>query len=246
MMKVLQYYQDQGIVTVTPTSRPSYLPNLPNIRHTFLQKNMEIKRKTEVIPLNACLYHSLYNYKYIAVLDIDEVITPIKHNNWADMMEEVIQISLKVKNQTRASWHFRNVYFMDEMLDAHEHDHFKEIPEYLHMMQHVYRSANYTKPGQYVKCFHNPQKALILHNHFPLGCLGGVCTSYPVDTGLVHLQHYRQDCVNTLKKSCKNDFKSVSVKDTTIWRWKDQVIQKTSDALLKLGFFGSSSKHEVI
>merc|ERR1712013_288220 len=74
-------------------------------------------------------------------------------------------------------------------------------------MQNVYRSANYTKPGQYVKCFHNPEKALILHNHFPLGCLGGVCTSYPVNTSLAHLQHYRQDCVNTLKKSCKEQFK---------------------------------------
>ena len=113
------------------------------------------------------------------------------------------------------------------------------------MMQHVYRSANYTKPGQYVKCFHNPEKALILHNHFPLGCLGGVCTSYPVDTSLAHLQHYRQDCVSTLKKSCKNDFKSVSVKDTTIWRWKDAVIKRTTEALSKLGFFGSNSENNV-
>merc|ERR1719373_1205345 len=102
----------------------------------------------------------------------------------------------------------------------------KDIPEYMHMARHVYRSANYTKPGQYVKCFHNPEKALILHNHFPLGCLGGVCTSYPVNTSLGHLQHYRQDCVNTLKKSCKNDFKSTSVKDTTIWRWKEKVIRE--------------------
>ena len=141
-----------------------------------------------------------------------------------------------MKIETRASWNFRNVYFMDEMLDIHEPDHFHDIPDYLHMMQHVYRSANYTKPGQYVKCFHNPEKALILHNHFPLGCLGGVCTSYPVNTSLGHLQHYRQDCVNTLKKSCKNDFKSASVRDTTIWRWKDDIVQKTSEALSKMGF----------
>ena len=102
----------------------------------------------------------------------------------------------------------------------------------------VYRSANYTKPGQYVKCFHNPEKALILHNHFPLGCLGGVCTSFPVDTGLGHLQHYRQDCVNTLKKSCANDFKTNSVKDTAIWKVKETVIARTNEALQKMGFFG--------
>jgi len=238
--KVLDYYSKAGLVDVTPISLPGYQPNLPVLQHMYLKSKLNNKRQNELIPYNDCLYRNLYRYDYIALLDIDEVITPIKHNNWADMMEEVVQTSLKVKNETRASWNFRNVYFMDEMLDAHEHNHFKDIPDYLHMMQHVYRSANYTKPGQYVKCFHNPQKALILHNHFPLGCLGGVCTSYPVDTGLGHLQHYRQDCVNTLKKSCANDFKSNSVKDTTIWKVKDTVIQRTNEALQKMGFFGSS------
>ena len=78
-------------------------------------------------------------YDYITLLDIDEVIMPLKHENWAGMMDEVVKGSLKIKNETRASWNFRNVYFMDEMLDAHEHQHFKDIPEYLHMMQHVFR-----------------------------------------------------------------------------------------------------------
>jgi len=238
--KVLNYYTEKNIVDVTPISLPGYQPNLPYLQHMYLKSKLNNKRQNELIPYNDCLYRNIYRYEYIALLDIDEVIMPVKHNNWAEMMEEVVKSSLKVKNETRASWNFRNVYFMDEMLDIHEPEHFSDIPQYLHMMQNVYRSANYTKPGQYVKCFHNPEKALILHNHFPLGCLGGVCTSYPVNTSLAHLQHYRKDCVNTLKKSCKNDFKSASVKDTTIWRWKDQVISKTSEVLTKLGFFHSS------
>ena len=45
----------------------------------------------------------------------------------------------QVKNESRASYNFRNVYFMDEMLETHEHGHFKDIPPYLHMLQHVYR-----------------------------------------------------------------------------------------------------------
>merc|ERR1712241_89105 len=239
--KVLNYYEDKGYVDLTPISLPGYQPNIQVLQHLYLKSKTNNKRQNELIPYNDCLYRNMYRYEYIALLDIDEVIMPLKHTNWEDMMKEAVQSSLKVKNETRASWNYRNVYFMDEMLDAHEHQHFKDIPEYLHMMQHVYRSANYTKPGQYVKCFHNPEKALILHNHFPLGCLGGVCTSYPVDTGLAHLQHYRRDCVNTLKKSCANDFKSNSVKDTSIWKVKDIVISRTNEALQKLGFFGASS-----
>ena len=67
-----------------------------------------------------------------------------------------------MKNISRSSYNFRNVYFMDEMLEANRGDEapgggfFPDIPQYLHMLQHVYRSANYTKPGQYVKCFHDP------------------------------------------------------------------------------------------
>ena len=242
MRKVLDLYEVRDWVDVKRTSFPGYFPSVPLAElPSYWEQHKHEKRQLELVPYNDCFYRNIYRHQYIALLDIDEVIMPLKHTNWEDMMKEAVQSSLKVKNETRASWNFRNVYFMDEMLDAHEHQHFKDIPEYLHMMQHVYRSANYTKPGQYVKCFHNPEKALILHNHFPLGCLGGVCTSYPVDTGLAHLQHYRRDCVNTLKKSCANDFKSNSVKDTSIWKVKDIVISRTNEALQKLGFFGASS-----
>merc|ERR1712203_1091113 len=92
------------------------------------------KRQNELIPYNDCLYRNMYRYEYVALLDIDEVIMPIKHNNWAEMMEEVVKASLKVKNETRASWNFRNVYFMDEMTDLHEPQHFPSIPPYLHML----------------------------------------------------------------------------------------------------------------
>jgi len=238
--KVLDYYSAKGVVDVTPLSLPGHQPNLPVLQHMYLKSKLNNKRQNELIPYNDCLYRNLYRYKYIVLLDIDEVIVPIKHINWSNMMEEVVNVSLKVKNATRASWNFRNVYFMDEMLEINKPDHFQDIPDYLHMMQHVYRSQNYTKPGQYVKCFHNPERALILHNHFPLACLGGVCTSYPVDMTLGHLQHYRKDCVKGLKKSCDRDFKNASVKDTSIWKWKKQVIKGTSRTLNALGFF---SKH---
>jgi len=51
----------------------------------------------------------------------------------------------QLKNESRASYNFRNVYFMDEMLDSNEHGHFKDIPPYLHMLQHVFRSFLTTK-----------------------------------------------------------------------------------------------------
>ena len=238
--KVLDYYVNEGKVDLTPLTLPGYQPNMQLLQHLYLKSRLNNKRQNEVIPYNDCLYRNMYRYDYVALLDIDEVIMPLKHNNWAEMMKEVELEAWSVKNQTRASFNFRNVYFMDEMLKAHQPaGYFKDIPQYMHMTQHVYRSANYTKPGAYVKCFHNTEKVLILHNHFPLGCLGGVCTSYPVNISTGHLQHYRDDCVKTLKKSC-DQFKSDSVLDDNIWRFKDEMISRTSEALSKLGFFRAS------
>jgi hypothetical protein len=39
----------------------------------------------------------LFRYEYIALLDIDEVIMPLVHNSWAEMMESVVAASLKVR-----------------------------------------------------------------------------------------------------------------------------------------------------
>ena len=238
--KVLDYYVKKGKVDLTPISLPGHQPNVKILQHLYLKSKTNNKRQNELIPYNDCLYRNIYRYKYVALLDIDEVILPKSRHTWAELMQDVEKVSLKVKNESRASYNFRNVYFMDEMLTAHldsnDPINISDVPEYMHMLRHVYRSANYTKPGQYVKCFHNTDKALILHNHFPLGCLGGPCTSYSVDTSLAHLQHYRPDCVKALKKSCDKEYKSMSVEDTTIWKYKQQLIERSTETLQTLGF----------
>jgi hypothetical protein len=123
------------------------------------------------------------------------------------------------------------------MLAAHRPEgFFPDIPPYLHMLQHIYRSANFTKPGQYVKCFHSTDQVLVLHNHFPLACLGGKCVSFPVPTDLGRLQHYRADCVTALRKSCATEYKNVSVADSTLWRYKEIVTARAGIALHRMGF----------
>ncbi|XP_036329898.1 uncharacterized protein LOC118755086 [Rhagoletis pomonella] len=192
--------------------------------------------QNEVIPYNDCLYKNHYLYKYIALLDIDEVIMP-KGNFvlWSELMEKVVPESLQIKPEGYNSYNFRNVYLLDDQ--QHEHGWHKDIPMAgMHMLQHVHRAKNYTKPNQYVKCFHVPERVLTLHNHFPLACLGGVCKSYPVNTTDAQLQHYRADCVNTLKKSCE-EYRENSVEDKTIWKYKDELIRRTFRTLDTLGFF---------
>ncbi|XP_077295621.1 uncharacterized protein LOC143917881 [Arctopsyche grandis] len=233
--KVLQHYEQQGKVSVTPLTLPGGQPNAPAFQHLYLTKKTNNKRQNELIPYNDCLYKNLYSYEYIALLDIDEVIMPVKDTDWGTLMDKVVATSNKEHAVPRASYNVRNVYFLDDL--QHAHGWFSDIPRYMHMLQHVYRAKNFTKPMQYVKCFHDPQRVLTLHNHFPLACLGSSCTSYAIDTEDAQLQHYRADCVKTLKKSCEQ-FRQESVMDTTVWRYKDTLVNRVTDTLRTLGFFG--------
>ncbi|XP_050491722.1 uncharacterized protein LOC126874110 [Bombus huntii] len=235
--KILDHYQKLGMVHVTPLTLPGGQPNVPAFQHMYLTKKTNHKRQNELIPYNDCLYKHMYEYEYIALLDVDEVIMPVKDATWQDLMKRVLQKALKIRNETRASYNVRNVYFLDDLL--HSHGYFKEMPKYMHMLQHVYRSQNFTKPNQYIKCFHNPERVVTLHNHFPLACLGAGCTSYPIETEDAQLQHYRADCVKSLKKTCVQ-YRENSVLDTTIWRYKDQLIERVTRTLETLGFFGPS------
>ncbi|XP_014216670.1 uncharacterized protein LOC106645338 [Copidosoma floridanum] len=235
--KVLQYYEQLGKVHVTPLTLPGGQPNLPAFQHMYLTKKTNHKRQNELIPYNDCLYKHMYEYEYIALLDVDEVIMPVQDTTWKELMKRVMPKALKFKNETKASYNVRNVYFFDDLMDSH--GSFNNIPRYMHMLQHVYRSKNFTKPNQYIKCFHNPERVVTLHNHFPLACLGAGCSSYPIDTEDAQLQHYRADCVKSLKKTCI-EYREKRIQDTTIWRYKDKLVSKVRATLKILGFLNTT------
>ena len=234
--KVLQYYQKLDRVDVTQLTLPGGQPNAPGFQHMYQINKVSNKRQNELVPYNDCFYKNLYTYEYITLLDIDEVIMPVNTMSWQELMNVVLRKARAATNITQASYQVRNVYFLDELTEVH--GRFKNIPRYMHMLQHVYRSKNFTEPGQYVKSFYNPETALTLHNHFPLACLSGSCSSYAIETTDAQLQHYRADCVRELKKSCV-DFRQDSIVDTTVWKYKENLITRTTDTLKKLGFLGS-------
>ena len=58
-------------------------------------------------------------HKYTALLEIDELIIPIKHANWMDMMDEVEEQMMDKKEEV-ANWNSRNVYFLENMRDLRD------------------------------------------------------------------------------------------------------------------------------
>ena len=101
----------------------------------------------------------------------------------------------------------------------------------------------------FTKSFIDPEKALIVFNHYPLASLEGAWTSHEVitiqdeakklcwkvDLEVGHLQHYRSYCVD-LVKDCEHSYMRHTVKDTSVWTWKDAVVKNSANVLHKLGF----------
>ena len=86
-------------------------------------------------------FRNLYKYKYISLLDTDEVIIPLAHSNWSEMMS-FIKKKLTDAEQI-ASFSFKHVYFGDWMEEETSDGAGSEIPSYFHMMRHVHRSTKY-------------------------------------------------------------------------------------------------------
>ncbi|XP_043216253.1 uncharacterized protein LOC122378809 [Amphibalanus amphitrite] len=240
--KVLRYYQRQGLVEVTPLTLAGEQPNLSPLQRLYLSKMITNRRQSELVPYNDCFYRNLYRYEYVALLDTDEVIMPTAFNSWSELMASVVPRAdhqAHLRGREIASYNARNVYFFD--VQGHEHTWQPDIPRYMHMLQHVQRSRNYTKPGQYIKCFHRTDRVVALHNHFPLACLGG-CLSYSISTSDAQLQHYRADCVGPLQKTCEAEFRRDSVRDTSIWRYKQTLTARATHTLVQLGFLPAESE----
>ncbi|CAF1230640.1 unnamed protein product [Didymodactylos carnosus] len=237
--QVLEYYQQQDKVHVEKLTLPGSQPNSPEIREKYLKEKMINRRQNELIPYNDCFYKNIYFYHYILLLDIDEVIMPLQHRTWLETIQE-IQRNWLNKNETYTSFSARNVYFLEDLDEENstEIGQFNEqlnIPPYLHMLTHIYRSSHYTISGAYVKTFFDTERLITLHNHFPLSCFRR-CRAYEINITLAHLQHYRKSCVKAIQKSCQTEHRLHRIRDTTIWRYKNDLIQRTSLTLKKLNF----------
>lgn len=226
--KLLEYYTKQGIVEVVPLTLPGTSPNSPALRHLFLKQYYNHRRQLEVIPYNDCFYRHMYEYRYIVLLDTDEVIFPTK-GTWHDL----IRVLEEQEPENNDFYHARNVYFLDKFLP--ENFYFRNIPRYMYMSQHVYRTQNYTKLNHYVKGFHNTQSVSVLHNHFPMNCNGRNCVKTAIGTDLAHLQHYREDCVTDLKTTCI-ELKKKRVMDTRIWSYSKDLVPNVEKVLRHLGY----------
>ncbi|XP_077317224.1 glycosyltransferase family 92 protein F13G3.3-like [Lithobates pipiens] len=86
--KVLRHYVDEGILDMVPWPIDRHLQTSKNWMH-YKGLPTEIGYFGQTAALNDCLYRNMYKSKFVLLLDIDEILLPVKDRDWSSMMESL-------------------------------------------------------------------------------------------------------------------------------------------------------------
>ncbi|KAL5286678.1 hypothetical protein ACFFRR_007971 [Megaselia abdita] len=226
MWKVLQYYDSIGKIEVRRHALSGNYPNIPGFQQDFLSKRVSSKRLEELIPYNDCFYDNMNLYKFIALLDIDELIVPKGHLMTWKELQNFLEPSLKHSPEDLDGYGFRNVFFHDG------NETYDGIPSYLRFTNIIKRNRDHHKVGQATKSWFSTENVQTLHNHYSFNLLSPDKKSrykkwHEVDPNVAQMQHY---CFN---KKC--DPTNVTL-DNTLWKYKDRVVEESLKVLESLQF----------
>ncbi|XP_059473487.1 uncharacterized protein LOC132195484 [Neocloeon triangulifer] len=241
---VLKYYEklnnSKFEVDVEHTTLPGEFSNVPSLMEEYLWKRLPIQLFQEMIQYDDCFYKNFHQFKFISLLDIDEVILPKTVSTWQQLMYgKVIPMAKKQRNITWSSFVATNVHFMDDAAELNEW--FPHIPQYMHMLQHVRRNKEYIGMGGGIKCIHDTELILSLHNHYPRACIGDKtfwCPTFEMDRKDVHLQHY---CFGRGKDVCQTKPGKDMIMDTSIWQYNNDLIPAVRKVLKGAGIIDKNA-----
>lgn len=198
--------------------------------------------QNEVFGFNHCLYRNMYKYSFVLILDVDELILPHREEDkdLADLLNRSIKKNMKF-GYVSDCYTAQHVLFL---LDNNHADEIQaDVPRDFLFLQHIYRAANFCEDGIRTKSFQNAETTEVAHNHYALECLGKMrwcdAVSIGIDDGKLH--HYRGTC-DFSPEQC-DDYSNNTVKDITLWRFREQIIENVEQSLKGIEFLRKSSRH---
>ncbi|XP_031747396.1 beta-1,4-galactosyltransferase galt-1-like [Xenopus tropicalis] len=131
MEKALQYYAAEGIVDIVEWPIDAYLSVSTKWHYTMEPK--DIGYYGQIAALNDCVYRNMYRSKFVALIDTDEVILPVKYKDWTAMMA-----ALEADNPNAGVFLFENHIFPKTVLDSDfEAKDWESVPG-INILQHLY------------------------------------------------------------------------------------------------------------
>lgn len=133
--------------------------------------------------INDCLYRAGREHRYVAVVDVDEVVAPRKHANWTAMMRSLARPKV-------GAYLFQHTYFRRNSTG--------EKP-YLITQQSLWRTDVVAPPGK-IRCktVYAASKAVKANIHFPYSLAEGF-DEYLVPPEVAVLHHYRPEPMESFR-----------------------------------------------
>lgn len=98
--KILREYQNEGLIEL--------------FNYTLPRSHYPIPQKGQTLSITDCLYRHMWDSKYIATFDFDEILVPMQQNSWMEFMD-YLQQKYTPERSSFGELSFRNIFFhLDE------------------------------------------------------------------------------------------------------------------------------------
>ena len=164
--RVLNYYEDKGLVRVLPWNLPSYIGKY------------DIHYFGQTLSIMDCLFRSMSQLDFVAFNDLDEFIVPLHHEN-------IITFLDKIHKEEYCGHCFNSVTFDPSK------DDFKFPPSRLLMTQHVFHRTRKPTPF-WNKCIVDPRKIFEQGIHHIVMAVEDNYIVNQVDWNIARVCHYRK------------------------------------------------------
>lgn len=231
---------------ISPLPRSLGVPSDQDARKRFFESNLWLKRKLELIPYNDCYYRHLYTHKFAIMLDIDEVIVPVKGRQLQDVIHFINASDTHAFN-TYSSFSVSNAYFFDSFVDKNLLNETLTIEaptsknQLIHgnaksyLLSHNIRSANFSAPGNAVKSIFPLASSLAVFNHFTLFPIQeDMKRNVIISKSLAQMNHYRNRCSDTMSSDCLDNFLKYRKVDTIMHKYENELIDRLNRVLIEI------------
>lgn len=206
---LLEYYSSIGAVTVMPWNL-----TIENIWYHGQSASVW-----------DCLYRTMFKFKHVAFIDVDEFIIPRFHNTLPELISYLHSENLVV-DETASAYAFKSAFF-DSNFPGNDTQKSLEEQQFV--------TLNTTMRTE---MFSNIRKKLVVNpvNVFELGIHHVSKPNeehyqvYEVDTSLALIHHYRK-CKTNYGMNCQRH-----MKDTTAQKYKPQLVDLVKQRLFKIRF----------
>lgn len=216
--KVLDYYIKQNFVELIPWNVKSYIEVSKGWKKSI--SSGELHYYGQIAALNDCVYRYMYQSRYVALQDLDEIILPMNLKNWTELLPE-----LERKYNQIGTFEFENNYFPLSITDSsskYSPDSWKKVTG-VNILEHIIRISNDPSMFNNFKMIVNPRLVFQTTVH---GLLQNVRGSVRVDHDIARMYHMRA-ITNEILETRKQ------IQDTHLRDYADSLIPAVSKVLLE-------------